>query len=196
MKTLTEFWKSLTFKGIAFIVIGLCWLTSVDSIAQSDSLKVITTEEQDTATVKRLDPRKALFLSAILPGLGQIYNGKYWKLPFVYGGFVGTLYGVNFYQKFYSKYRGELYIVLSGGTAPSGRDETYIRYIIDKARRQRDYMLIWTGFVYLLQIVDAHVDAHLQEFKVNKDMRISLEPAFNQNMMLGRTTGFQLTLKF
>ena len=198
LKTLIEFWKSLTFKAA---VTGALWVCSIVPSglrchAQTDSLRVISSEQSDTATVKRLDPRKALFYSAVLPGLGQIYNRKYWKLPLVYGAFAGMMYGVTYYQKFYGKYKNELFIVLSGGKAPSGKSEKDIRYIIDKARRQRDKQLIYTGFVYLLQIVDAHVDAHLQEFKINKEMKISWEPALNQNMMIGKTAGFQLTLKF
>lgn len=152
----------------------------------------------DTSQVKRLDPRKALFYSAVLPGLGQMYNGKYWKLPFVYGGFVGGVMVVSFYQKNYVKYRDELYILLAdGGTvSASGRTETNLRYIVDKTRRERDYYTIITGLWYILQIVDAHVDAHLQEFKVSKDMRISLEPSMYQNMLTGRTSGLTLTFKF
>jgi hypothetical protein len=116
----------------------------------------------------------------------------------VYGGFVVTLMVVDFYQDAYVKYRDELFVLLAdpNGVSPSGRTEDNLRYIVDKARRQRDYWIIWTGVWYLLQIVDAHVDAHLQEFKINKDMRISLEPSINQNILTGRTTGFSLTLKF
>jgi hypothetical protein len=152
----------------------------------------------DTSQVKRLDPRKALFYSAVLPGLGQIYNKKYWKLPFVYGGFAITVSVVSFYQRNYVTYRDELFVMLADGStvSRSGRTETNLRFIVDKARRERDYYCIITGIWYLLQIVDAHVDAHLQEFKINKDMRISLEPSMNQNMMTGRTTGLSLTFKF
>ena len=166
--------------------------------AQTDSLSLRAEVPPDTSQIKRLDPRKALFYSAVFPGLGQMYNGKYWKLPFVYGGFVITISVVNFYQRFYVKYRDELYILLAdpNHVSPSGRSESNIRYIVNKARRQRDYYVIITGIWYLLQIVDAHVDAHLQEFKINKEMKLSLRPSIDQNIMIGRTAGFTLTLKF
>jgi hypothetical protein len=202
LKTSIAFWKSLKFNHALYtaLVIVCFNLPTSETHAQADSLRTLQQKSAidniDTVSVKRLDPRKALFYSAVFPGLGQIYNGKYWKLPFVYGGFVVTVLVVDFYQDAYVKYRDELYIYLATGTSPSNRSESNLRYIVDKARRQRDYWIIWTGVWYLLQIVDAHVDAHLQEFNVNKDMRISLEPTMKQNYLTGRTTGFSLTLKF
>jgi len=167
-----------------------------NSNAQSDSLRLLNNELADTTQIKRLDPHKALFYSAVFPGLGQIYNKKYWKLPIIYGGIVGAVMVVDYYQDIYVTYRAELYTYLDTGSSPSGRTESDLRYIVDKAKRQRDYWLIISGIGYLLQIVDAHVDAHLNEFKVNKEMKISLTPMIEQNMMIGRTTGFALTFKF
>jgi hypothetical protein len=168
----------------------------IKAIAQVDSLLVLETGEKDTTQIKRLDPRKALLYSAVLPGLGQVYNGKYWKLPFVYGGFGVTIYVVSFYQKAYHKFSDQLFRHLGGAAIPGNRSEQNLRFVVDKARRQRDYYTIITGVWYLLQVVDAHVDAHLQEFKWNKDLRLSLEPSIQQNMLTGRTTGLSLTFKF
>lgn len=161
--------------------------------AQQDSISIA---KSDTSRIKRLDPRKALFYSAVFPGMGQIYNGKYWKLPFVYGGFAVTFSVVSFYQKGYVRYRDELYTLLATGQAPSGASESTLRFVVDKARRERDYYIILSGIWYLLQIVDAHVDAHLQEFKFNKNIDISLRPSVDQNNLTGRTAGLTLTLKF
>lgn len=165
--------------------------------AQTDSLIVADTGIPDTANhVKKLDPRKALLYSAAFPGLGQIYNGKYWKLPFVYGGFAISVSVVYYYQDIYHHYLNELYIFKNTGKFPSGRSEENVRYIIDKARRNRDYYMIVSGVWYFLQIVDAHVDAHLQEFKINKELKVSLNPSMQQNTLIGRTTGFSITFKF
>lgn len=125
-----------------------------------------------------------------------MYNGKYWKLPFVYGGFSVTLSVVGFYQKNYVKYRDDLYTLLATGKSPLGVSESTLRYVVDKTRRERDYYIIISGVWYLLQIVDAHVDAHLQDFKFNKNIDISLRPTVDQNSMTGRTAGLTLTLKF
>ena len=153
-------------------------------------------QKSDTSKYKRLDPRKAIFYSAVLPGMGQMYNNKYWKLPFVYGGFVITFSVVNFYQKNYVEFRDDLYTLLATGKSTNNLSESTLRFVIDKTRRQRDYYIILSGIWYLLQIVDAHVDAHLQDFKFNKNMNISLTPSMNQNNMTGRTTGLTLTWKF
>lgn len=207
MKTLIEFWGYLGCKDlVGLCLLASCLLTAVETNAQQDSLRMLTdtiatnkipTEiNPDTAHIKRLDPRKALLYSAVLPGLGQIYNGKYWKLPFVYGGFVAGIMIVDFYQKIYVEQRDDLYTLLSTGNSPSGRTESNLRFIVDKARRERDYFLIITGLWYFLQIVDAHVDAHLQEFKWNKEMKISLRPSVEQDILVGRTVGLTLTYKF
>lgn len=166
-------------------------------LAQSDSLIVTVDGKEDTIRLaKKLNPRKALLYSAVFPGLGQIYNRKYWKLPFVYGGFAITTSVVYYYQDIYHHYLNELYIFKNTGKFPSGRTESNVRYIIDRARRNRDYYLIVSGVWYFLQIIDAHVDAHLQEFKINKELRVSLNPSMQQNMLTGKTTGFSLTFKF
>ena len=76
------------------------------AVSQDDSLLI---ESRDTLLLKsyaaRYDPRKALLYAAVVPGLGQIYNKKYWKLPLVYGGFIAIGYGINFYQEGYTKYK-------------------------------------------------------------------------------------------
>ena len=197
MKTLTGYWKFLKYRFlIASLSCAVFLLSSTSLTGQSDSLLIIEQGLQDTVHYKKLDPRKAMFYSAILPGLGQIYNAKYWKLPFVYAGFAVTYTIVYYYQDIYHQYLGELYTLKLTGAAPSGRTETNIRYVVDRARRNRDYWVILSGVWYILQIVDAHVDAHLQEFKVNKELRLSLEPSVQQNVLIGRTSGFSLTFKF
>jgi hypothetical protein len=196
LKTLIAYWKSLKCKAqIAFVLLLVGLAGSGVQAQQRDTVSI---PANDTTKYKHLDPRKALFYSAVFPGMGQIYNGKYWKLPFVYGGFVVGLSVVNFYQKNYKIYRDDLFILLSSttGTSPSGRTETNLRFIVDKTRRQRDYYIILTGFWYLLQAVDAHVDAHLQEFKFIKNLNATLSPSFDQSNMTGRTSGFTLTFKF
>ncbi len=145
---------------------------------------------------KRFDPRKALLLAAVLPGAGQIYNKKYWKLPLVYGGLGLIVNAVTYYETAYVKYKNELFITINGGTAPSGKDQTALRAIVDEARRQRDFFLVIGGLVYILQMVDAHVDAHLKEFDLNPKLHVQVKPHMEQNMMMGRSSGFALVFKF
>jgi hypothetical protein len=148
----------------------------------------------------RFDPRKALFYSAVMPGLGQIYNKKYWKLPFVYGGFGALIYVDHFYHTEYKKYTDDLFDIIndpsSGGVSPDGLTEEQLRTLINKARRQRDFFIIMTGMFYLLQIVDAHVDAHLKEFDLNPKLQVSIEPMMENSLQMGRSTGMALIFKF
>jgi hypothetical protein len=171
---------------------------------QSDSLIV---ESQDTVLLKtyasRYNPRKALLYAAVVPGLGQIYNKKYWKLPLVYGGFIALGYAINFYQTGYIKYKNELFINLNLGydgdsdirPGDTHTTSTY-RNVVDQYRRQRDFMIVITGGVYILQMVDALVDAHLKEFDLNPSLKVTWQPSVEQNALIGRTSGVTLLLKF
>jgi hypothetical protein len=145
----------------------------------------------------KFNPRKALLYSAILPGAGQVYNKKYWKVPLVYGGIVGLGLVVDFYNQANNKYRNQLFTILNGQLPrPGDLTEDQLRTIIDQSRRQRDYFMIFVGFFYILQMVDAHVDAHLKEFDVNPRLRARIEPAMDNSYLTGSTVGLALTLRF
>ena len=142
-------------------------------------------------------PRKALMYAAILPGMGQAYNKKYWKMPIVYGGFIGLGYMISYYNENHARFKKELFSLLADPDyiPPSGAGESQLRGIVDLTRRERDYMIIITGGFYLIQIVDAHIDAHLREFDLNPDLQVKIEPSFqqagNQNAI-----GLAIKLKF
>jgi hypothetical protein len=166
-----------------------------DSTKRIGNRKVITIETY----AKRFDPRKALFYSAVLPGAGQAYNKKYWKIPLVFGGFWGLLSVVKFYDDAEEKYTKQLYqlinypnIPLYPGIITNAAVEPELRNRVDYARRQRDYFVIITGFFYILQMVDAHVDAHLKEFDVNPKLHVRLEPRWSpmQGIGMGLTARF------
>lgn len=165
-----------------------------DSTIKNGKRKVITIESY----AKRFDPDKALFYSAVLPGLGQAYNKKYWKIPLIYGGLWGLVAVVRYYDGVQLKYKNQLFEIINypdrilyPGIANS-EVEKQLRTNIDYARRQRDYFMIITGFFYILQIVDAHVDAHLKEFDLNPQLHVHVEPRFSpaQGLGLGVTVRF------
>lgn len=165
-----------------------------DSLVIKKGGKVITIESY----AKRFQPRKALLYSAVLPGMGQVYNKKYWKLPLIYGGFyLLTKYAVA-YNNLYIKYKEELYGTLEIPVIPpaSGYTQTQLRTLIDNYRRQRDYFIVLDGFMYILQLIDAHVDAHLKEFDLNPQLKVSLKPTVQPTGLMGHASGFSLTLKF
>lgn len=156
--------------------------------------KVITAEQY----AARYVPRKALLYSAVLPGMGQVYNKKYWKVPIVYGGFF-LLTSVAFaYNDLYNEYKIELYAVVRDPAyePPSGYTEQQLRSVTEFYRRQRDFFLILDGLWYLLQAVDAHVDAHLRDFDLNPQLKMSLAPSIQQHPFFGQASGVSLTFTF
>jgi hypothetical protein len=165
-----------------------------DSTGRGKKRKVVTIETY----AKRFDPRKALFYSAVLPGMGQAYNKKYWKIPLVYGGLWGLLAVVKYYDGLQLKYKNQLFDIINYPDKPlyttisNAEVEKQLRSAVDTYRRQRDYFMILTGFFYILQMVDAHVDAHLKEFDLNPKLQVRIEPQFSP--MNG--IGMGLTLRF
>lgn len=145
-----------------------------------------------------LSPSKAAFYSAILPGLGQAYNKKYWKIPLVYAA-IGT--GIYFYvdnNKKYNQYRTAYKRRLAG------LDDEFAGIVTDQDalveaqefyQRNRDLSLLLTVVAYVLNIVDANVDAHLLQFNVSDDL--SLRPHIDQNQIdFNRNLGLTLNFKF
>jgi hypothetical protein len=189
------------------LIIAAILLVSVPVWGQ-DADSLIVTSETDTALIKsyakRYNPRKALLFAAVAPGLGQIYNKKYWKLPLVYGGmYVIGKYGIKFYGDIYKEYKAHYFFNLENGL--KGENDInpnvdlstgQLRRILEKARRERDFMVILMGGVYLLQIIDAHVDAHLKEFDLNPNLRVRVEPTIQRDAVLGKQSGVSLVFRF
>ena len=171
-----------------------------DTIVQPAPLISADTVIEMASYAARYDPQKALLYAAVLPGLGQIYNKKYWKLPFVYGGFIGIGYGIKWNNEIYQELKRGLYYILETGESigppPYELTESQYRTNIDKFRRNRDFMYLLFGGMYLLQIIDAHVDAHLKEFDVNPNLQVRLRPMMTTDPMIGNQTGVSLTLRF
>ena len=189
---------------IVLIILGAAHADAQDSlIVERDT---IFQNEPDTVAIKslakRYSPRKAILYAAIMPGLGQVYNKKYWKLPLVYGGFYAIGYYINAYNKLYTEYKGYLFENIEAGRGENVENPTInrttgqLRTIVDKTRRERDLMIILLGGMYLLQMVDAHVDSHLKEFDLNPNLQVSIEPSMNQDAWTGRTTGLSLIVRF
>jgi hypothetical protein len=190
--------------------------TDTKSIARNDSIRAQELKRKLDYTAKRFNPRKALLFSAVFPGAGQVYNKKYWKVPLVFGAILLTALPVNFYNSKYTIYKNQLFAVINYPDPKLGAVVTQDNLLADAPqqlaisrftkqqledlannnRRNRDYFVILTGLVYLLQMVDAHVDAHLKEFKVNPNLQVKVEPRFEQNYFAGNTSGMALVLKF
>jgi hypothetical protein len=158
-----------------------------------------------TATVKgsrkkkdwstwRPNPTKALWMALVFPGGGQIYNRKYWKLPIVYGGFVGCIYALTWNNTMYKDY-SQAYIDLMDSDpntasynkflhlgrqitpANEERYKTIFKNRKDKYRRWRDLSIFVMIGIYAVSVIDAYVDAELSNFDISKDLSLHIEPA-------------------
>ncbi|MTI30885.1 DUF5683 domain-containing protein [Xanthovirga aplysinae] len=144
------------------------------------------------------DPKKAALYSALLPGLGQAYNKSYWKIPIIYAGAAGIGYFIWWNNDNYQKYKQGLLTYdpddPTANTFPN-LDEAGLERRVKYYRRNRDLLIISAGFLYLLNIVDASVDANLQEFKLYKDV-LGMKPAVlnvgNSDPTAGITLSFHL----
>lgn len=166
--------------------------------------KVVADLEKANGPTKKtlkLNPTKAGLYSAVLPGLGQVYNKKYWKVPIVLGA-VGAGVGIAVWNdNQYRKYR-EYYIAKLNGTPNEfvdthpWLDKVALGNAQDRSKRQRDYAIAITGLIYILNIVDAVVDAHLYEARHDPDL--TLNPAMIQDQygIAPPKTGISLSYRF
>jgi hypothetical protein len=154
-----------------------------------------------TQKTLKLNPTKAGLYSAVLPGLGQVYNKKYWKVPIVLGA-VGTGVGIAVWNdNQYKKYR-EYYIAKLNGTPNEfvdthpWLDKNALGNVQDRAKRQRDYAIAITGLIYILNIVDAVVDAHLYESRRDPDLTLNPVMVQDQYGITPPKTGISLSYRF
>lgn len=162
-------------------------LSTTSMVAQENEQPLLIVQDSVSVdNINPLSPAKAAFYSAVLPGLGQAYNKSYWKIPVVYAALgVGTYFIVDNNKK-YTDFRNE-YKKRLNGTADL--NDAYYGRITDAKlieaqryhQRYRDLSILITVGIYILNIVDANVDAHLLQFNVNDNL--SFHPKWEQNQM-------------
>ena len=172
------------------------------TLSQVGLADAATKATQDTLTTKkkrdwstwRPEAKRALWLSLVIPGAGQIYNRKYWKLPIIYGGFVGCAYALRWNNMMYKDY-SQAYMDLMdddpntqsynkflylGNQIDSSNKEYYQKLFKnrkDRYRKWRDMSVFAMVGVYLISVVDAYVDASLSEFDISRDLSMKVSPA-------------------
>ncbi len=180
-----------------YILLFVFLLGSSSSFAQTElgeGLRVKDTIKK-SSEINVLAPSKAAFYSAVFPGMGQVYNKKYWKLPLVYGALGTTIYFYISNNRKYHLYRDAYKQRLEG--LPD--NYTYLdnsRLISAQKfyQKNRDLSALLTGLFYILNIVDANVDAHLMQFNVND--KLTVKPDLYRNEFTTRENlGICLTLK-
>lgn len=198
------------------------------AFAQQDSIQSVpdTTSASDEYQyyidlTKKPDAMKAVWLGAIFPGAGQMYNRSYWKLPIVYGGFMGCIYAITINQNRYSSYKTayiDLYNDHQAGLVTEDINKTYIAvlpegYDLDRVggannwmntlknqqniyRRYRDYSILATVLVYALSLVDAYVDAQLFDFDISPDLSLNVEPQIYYDLQRQKSAELKLAIQF
>jgi hypothetical protein len=207
-------------------------LARIDSLTRNDSVNMkqeepvqsvmidstrITKPKRDWTTW-RPDPKRALWLALVLPGAGQIYNRKYWKLPIIYGGFIGCIYALtwnNMMYKDYSQayldimdndpytasYNKFLHLGVEINSSNEARYKEIFKNRKDKYRRWRDMSIFVMIGVYALSVIDAYVDAELSAFDISKDLSLKVEPTVipnhsGGNPLQAQSLGVNCTLNF
>lgn len=174
-------------------------------VIQKDTTPVATALKitKDTSA-KKHSPRVAAIRSAIVPGLGQIYNKKYWKLPIVYGA-LGTCAGVFVYNMQWYKRTRFAYTTLATNDVANypnvhpklqflinRGDASTLQYLRNQYRRDIDYSVLFFLLLWGLNVVDATVDAHLKSFDVSPDLSLQFKPGRSE---LAGTNGLSVVLK-
>ena len=182
---------------------------------RKDSIKIA--KKRDWATW-RPNPKRAMWLALVLPGAGQIYNRKYWKLPIVYGGFVGCAYALRWNNQMYrdysqayldlmdddpntQSYNKFLHLGAKIDDSNKARYQKLFKSRKDTYRRWRDLSVFCLIGVYALSVIDAYVDASLSEFDISKDLSLRVEPTIinnnrERNPLKSNSLGINCSLNF
>lgn len=178
------------------ILLVVFFLGNEIGFAQETELKIKDTISSKKSQIDPLAPARAAFYSAVLPGLGQAYNKKYWKIPIVYGA-IGSGIGIyawnnNKYHEFRDVYKRRI------ANIPDAKYDKYSDATLINAQksyqRNRDISLLVTVALYALNIVDANVDAHLKQFNVddNLSLRPEIYPSdFTSQQNIGLTLNYR-----
>jgi len=231
----------VNFKLSHICIMALLWLGTTQAMAQKDSLAVESLSLEDSITIDsaslskalapkalrkkrnwatwRPDTKRAMWLALVLPGAGQIYNRKYWKLPIIYGGFVGCAYAMSWNNQMYHDYSQAYLDIMDddpntqsynqflhlGAQIDANNIERYkeiFRKRKDRYRRWRDMSMFVMIGVYAFSVIDAYVDASLSEFDISDDLSLRVEPTVinnnqrTRNPLRSSTLGLQCSLTF
>ena len=189
--------------AIAFTAVSISQIKAQTQTSTTDSIYTDQNNEEQSVVVKRKhSPKLATYLSAAVPGAGQVFNKKYWKVPIIYAGFAGGIYLNNYYNKKYQTYKDSLNSieVLKVDTTLIVYGKSLNKLQIQEGRnyyrKNRDLIRICTVVWYALNIVDACVDAYLFDYDMSDNLSLHISPDFNyynkQSYYAGATLRFTL----
>jgi len=169
-------------------------------LATTGTKKDSVVKDSARLAIERM-PRQAAIRSAILPGLGQVYNKRWWKVPLIYGGFVtlGVVY--NFNQQNYKKFLGEVQYRQANKDAPLDPQYTNVSTeglirVKDQYRRDRDLTIIGSVGFYAINIIDAYIDAKFFRFDISEELSIQTRPSLIQSPTMHASQSIQPGLTF
>jgi hypothetical protein len=177
-----------------FFLMGFC-----NGIFAQEEEDIIPVPKKDST--KKYVPRKAIIRSAIVPGLGQAYNKKYWKIPIIYAGLGTTTFlffrNLKQYRESRDAYRlasdtfPENDVLIKEPYASVKNQPDRIRNFRNQVRQNMDYCVLWFVIIWGLNVADAAVDAHLMSFDVSDDLGLQIKPGYSP---MARTNGISLIL--
>ncbi len=190
---------------------------TIGKLTVADSTKVKRESKRDWSTWQP-DPKRAMWLAIVLPGAGQIYNQKYWKLPIIYGGFLGCAYAMRWNNQMYHDYSQAYLDIMDddpntqsynqflhlGQRIESNNEERFKQLFKkrkDYYRRYRDMSFFIMVGVYALSVIDAYVDASLAQFDISDDLSFRVAPSvintqYSNNPLKSGGLGLQCSLTF
>jgi hypothetical protein len=179
----------LKFLALFILVFSVIfWSANAQTNFSLDSLNMIEKSYKN--------PKTATLLSAILPGAGQVYNNKLWKVPIIYGGIATNIYFINFNNRRYQLFRESLFAFdkREPNPFPNLNRDGLVRNV-NFWRRNRDLNYLLFVGIYALNIIDAQVDAHLSGFDVSDDLSLKFEPLL-EPLMASQIIGLSIKLNF
>ena len=190
--------KTKYFTLLLLLVLGMDMSAQQGAFNMNHNLGLNQFAKVDSLPLDQtLRPKKATLLAAVLPGSGQIYNKKYWKAPIVWGGMALCVYFISDNTKNYNTYSTAYIAELDGDPNTVNTTEfngVQLDQLQETYRRRRDLSYVSLAAVYLLQMLDANVDAHLFYFDVHEDLSMHLTPCLNPTM--SRSAGLSLNFNF
>jgi len=193
--------KYTLLKPVVFFILFLVLAGNFPGLEASLIAQDTVPRSTTDSVLFRHSPRRAMMLAAAFPGLGQIYNRKYWKAPLVYIGFGTLAYFVDFNNKKYQHFKKAYLYKIDGDPSTVDVYEQYTEQSVQNAmntyRRWRDMNLLGTAGFYVIQIIDATVDAYLFEYDITPDLTMHIVPDFRQiDYLAARSAGLRIVFNW